>query len=186
MERNDGPTEEVAKIASPGVDESTPLSPVPRSSISKPASDSSSPLTIDQARKKLIRETFGDDDTAAAIHLLLKDHDALKEKVGKLKALLGRSAKAQREAKVDLDATQKRLDQALREIERLNQKIDKLANRPSHLVGTATSRLAYTGFDSTCCFTDALYMSHVFVLAVIPHRNFWLILKQTLIVHSCL
>lgn len=67
------------------------------------------------------------------LRILLKDYDALKDKVGKLKSLLGRSAKAQREAKVDLEATQKRLDQALREIERLNKKIDKLANRPTHM-----------------------------------------------------
>jgi hypothetical protein len=67
------------------------------------------------------------------LQVILKDHDALKDKTGKLKSLLGRSAKAQREAKVDLDATQKRLDQSLREIDRLNKKIDKLANRPTHM-----------------------------------------------------
>ena len=133
MERHDGPTEEVPKTAS--VDETaSPPSPKKPPPAPDSSSSSSTPLTIDQAREKLIREAFGDDDTAAAIHLLLKDHDTLKDKVSKLKSLLGRSAKAQREAKVDLDATQKRLDQALREIERLNQKIDKLANRPSHLV----------------------------------------------------
>lgn len=57
----------------------------------------------------------------------------LKEKIAKLKSLLGRSAKAQREAKVELEVTQKRLDQALREIDRLQKKIDKLANRPTHM-----------------------------------------------------
>ena len=68
-----------------------------------------------------------------ALAVVLKEDDGLKEKVGKLKSLLGRSAKAQRESKVELDATQKRLDQALKEIERLNRKVDKLANRPTHM-----------------------------------------------------
>jgi len=67
------------------------------------------------------------------LRTLLNDYDSLKDKVSKLKSLLGRSAKAQRETKVDLDATQKRLDQALKEIERLNTKIDKLASRLTHL-----------------------------------------------------
>jgi len=63
----------------------------------------------------------------------LKEHISLKEKVEKLKSLLGRSAKAQREAKVDSEAAQKRLAQAMREIERLSKKLDKLQTRPSHL-----------------------------------------------------
>jgi len=68
-----------------------------------------------------------------ALKAILKEHTALKEKVDKLKSLLGRSAKAQRETKVDFEASQKRLSQALREIERLNQRLEKLQNRPSHL-----------------------------------------------------
>jgi len=63
----------------------------------------------------------------------LKEHVSLKEKVEKLKSLLGRSAKAQREAKVDSEAAQKRLVHALREIERLNKKLDKLQTRPTHM-----------------------------------------------------
>jgi hypothetical protein len=72
-------------------------------------------------------------ETAAVLMTVVKDHDALKEKISKLKSLLGRSAKAQREAKVDLDATQKKLEAALREVERLALKLDKLANRPTHM-----------------------------------------------------
>ncbi|GKY92787.1 hypothetical protein MPSEU_000248400 [Mayamaea pseudoterrestris] len=70
---------------------------------------------------------------AKRLSLLIKDYDGLKDKVGKIKSLLGRSAKAQREAKVELDVTQKRLDHALREVQRLQTKIDKLANRPTHM-----------------------------------------------------
>lgn len=67
-----------------------------------------------------------------AVKAMLKEHESLREKVDKLKSLLGRSAKVQRETKVDLDATQKRLSQALREIERMNQKLEKLQSRPTH------------------------------------------------------
>jgi hypothetical protein len=72
-------------------------------------------------------------ETAAVLLVLVKDHDALKQKIAKLKSLLGRSAKAQREAKVDVDATHKKLESALREVERLAHKLDKLANRPTHM-----------------------------------------------------
>lgn len=64
---------------------------------------------------------------------MMRDHAALKEKVNKLKSLLGRSAKAQREAKMELEGTSKKLEQALKEIERLNSKLEKLANRPTHM-----------------------------------------------------
>jgi DNA repair ATPase RecN len=67
-----------------------------------------------------------------AIKAILTEHANLKGKVDKVKALLGRSAKVQRETKIDLDASQKRLNQATREIERLNQKLDKLQSRPTH------------------------------------------------------
>ena len=67
-----------------------------------------------------------------AIQAILKEYVGLKEKVDKLKSLLGRSAKAQRETKVELEASQKRLSQALREIERLNKKLETLQSRPTH------------------------------------------------------
>ena len=63
---------------------------------------------------------------------MIRDYIALNEKVTKLKSLLGRSAKAQRESKIDLEASNKRLQHALREIDRLNQKVDHLATRPTH------------------------------------------------------
>ncbi|GAX10345.1 hypothetical protein FisN_3Lh552 [Fistulifera solaris] len=99
-------------------------------------------LTVDQARdrleSKLQHSSISIEDNKDAllfdsIQLILKDHDHLKEKVGKLKSLLGRSAKAQRETKVEMDATQKRLDQALAEVQKLQQKMEKLSNRPSHM-----------------------------------------------------
>ena len=72
-------------------------------------------------------------DDVRSLKVSLKEHVSLKEKVEKLKSLLGRSAKAQREAKIDSEAAQKRLVQALREIERLNRKLDKLQARPTHM-----------------------------------------------------
>lgn len=80
-----------------------------------------------------IKENKFAESDVSVMKTIVKDHDAQKEKIGKLKSLLGRSAKAQREAKVDLDSTQKRLENAHREIERLSKKIDKLANRPTHM-----------------------------------------------------
>ena len=81
----------------------------------------------------LIKTSKINSDDCHAIKEVLKEHVALKEKVDKLKSLLGRSAKAQRETKVDYEASQKRLGNAMREIERLNQRLEKLQSRPSHL-----------------------------------------------------
>lgn len=94
-------------------------------------------ISVDRARSEVNRWLKAGNKLSQVdmetLQVLMKDHDGIKEKIGKLKSLLGRSAKAQREAKVDLDGTQKRLDHALREIDRLNKKIDKLANRPTHM-----------------------------------------------------
>eukprot|EP00934_Nitzschia_sp_Nitz4_P005511 Nitzschia sp. Nitz4//scaffold4_size323378//6379//7881//NITZ4_000604-RA/size323378-snap-gene-0.397-mRNA-1//1//CDS//3329553231//5501//frame0 len=67
------------------------------------------------------------------VKVVLNEVDSLKEKVDRLKSLLGRSAKAQRESKVELETCQKRLAQALRDVESLTSKLDKLQNRPTHL-----------------------------------------------------
>lgn len=69
----------------------------------------------------------------SALQGMMREHLALRDKVSKLKSLLGRSAKAQREAKVELEQTQKRLVQTEREVDRLTQKVEKLANRPTHM-----------------------------------------------------
>lgn len=94
-------------------------------------------LSVEEARAEIAQwvkncKLLSTEETNT-LNVVLKEFDSQKEKVVKLKSLLGRSAKAQREAKVDLEATQKRLEHALREIERLQKKIDKLANRPTHM-----------------------------------------------------
>jgi chromosome segregation ATPase len=107
---------------------------IPESS-SKPSTTGKASYTLEDANKELAQLISSKQIQASdfpALKSVLKEHGSLKEKVDKLKSLLGRSAKVQREAKVDLEATQKRLAQALREIERLNQKLDKLQSRPTH------------------------------------------------------
>lgn len=70
---------------------------------------------------------------AQAVKVLANNHGALKIKVDRLKGLLGRSAKAQREAKVDLEVTQKRLEQAQRDVKRLKERVDHISSRPTHM-----------------------------------------------------
>ena len=103
---------------------------------SPPKSISKSSSTLDDANEELSQLIISgkiSSDDVRCLKSTLKEHVSLKEKVEKLKSLLGRSAKAQREAKLDSEASQKRLVQSLREIERLNQKLDKLQTRPSHM-----------------------------------------------------
>ena len=69
----------------------------------------------------------------AAIKHSLKEQTALREKVSKLKSLLGRSAKAQREAKMELEQTQRKLASSQQQVEKLAQKVEKLASRPTHM-----------------------------------------------------
>jgi hypothetical protein len=107
-----------------------------KSTSSTPKTNSKSAYTLDDANEELSQLIISGKITSNDVRCLkatLKEHVSLKEKVEKLKSLLGRSAKAQREAKIDSEAAQKRLVQALREIERLNKKLDKLQTRPTHM-----------------------------------------------------
>lgn len=102
------------------------------------APDASSALpTVDEALSSLeamvMDGRITSENEKNCLKVILADHDNLKDKIGKLKSLLGRSAKAQREAKIELETTQKRLQEATREVERLNAKVDKLATRPTHM-----------------------------------------------------
>lgn len=82
--------------------------------------------------KKLIGSGKLSPDEVKAVRGLVNEHAVLKVKVDRLKGLLGRSAKAQREAKVELEVSQKRLEQALRDVQRLKEKVDHLSSRPTH------------------------------------------------------
>ncbi|CAJ1966944.1 unnamed protein product [Cylindrotheca closterium] len=125
-----------APAPGPAATTSPALAPSTASTAAKGAAASKTSNSLDDARRELAILVNSKKITVAdckALKAILKEHTALKEKVDKLKSLLGRSAKAQRETKVDFEASQKRLSQALREIERLNQRLEKLQNRPSHL-----------------------------------------------------
>ena len=99
---------------------------------SAPATTTIAPAQVRDEVRNWLHTKLNNADSAK-LQILLNDYDVLRDKTSKLKSLLGRSAKAQREAKVELDATQKRLEASLREIERLQGKIDKLATRPTHM-----------------------------------------------------
>ena len=63
----------------------------------------------------------------------LRENATLKEKNGKLKSLLGRSAKAQRDAKHELEHMKRQYEELRAENERLERRVEQLANRPTHM-----------------------------------------------------
>jgi hypothetical protein len=71
--------------------------------------------------------------TISALQQILRENATLKEKNSKLKSLLGRSAKAQRDAKQELEQLKKRYEEISRTNERLEHRIEVLANRPTHM-----------------------------------------------------
>ena len=71
--------------------------------------------------------------TTSALQQILRENATLKEKNSKLKSLLGRSAKAQRDAKQELEQLKKRYEEISRTNERLEHRIEVLANRPTHM-----------------------------------------------------
>jgi len=71
--------------------------------------------------------------SVTALQNLLRENASLKEKNQKLKSLLGRSAKAQRDAKNELEAMKSSHEAAQRDVERLEKRVEVLANRPTHM-----------------------------------------------------
>lgn len=111
------------------------VAPASNSSV-PPLPNASALNAVDKAHEevgKLIERNELDEASSSSLQTMFREHEALKDKVSKLKVLLGRSAKAQREAKVELDATNKRLESTLKENHQLQSKIDKLASRPTHM-----------------------------------------------------
>lgn len=98
-------------------------------------SEPARPFSIEEANEeiaKLLESSKVTQQEVQSLQGLIREHAALKVKVDRLKGLLGRSAKAQRESKIELEATQKRLDQVLRDVKRLTEKVDHLSTRPTH------------------------------------------------------
>lgn len=87
---------------------------------------------VASARQAVAHTELTSDDSSA-LQAVFRENEQMKEKVAKLKGLLGRSAKAQRESKVELESTTKKLEAVKKENERLTAKIDKLASRPTHM-----------------------------------------------------
>ena len=115
-----------------------PVTPAPKSGgvLAEAQSEPAKAFTMEQANEEianLLESGKVTQQEVQSLQGLMREHAALKVKVDRLKGLLGRSAKAQREAKVELEATQKRLDQALRDVQRLNQKVEHLSTRPTHM-----------------------------------------------------
>mmetsp|Transcript_32329 Transcript_32329/g.69989 ORF Transcript_32329/g.69989 Transcript_32329/m.69989 type:complete len:603 (+) Transcript_32329:107-1915(+) len=114
---------------------STATAAVPRSPQPKKALASPSAL-IDQANEELaFLLTHGkiNQSEVMALQKIVRENATLKEKVAKLKSLLARSAKAQKEAKSELEIARRRLDEANGEVRRLNSRVDSLASRPTHM-----------------------------------------------------
>mmetsp|Transcript_13536 Transcript_13536/g.20193 ORF Transcript_13536/g.20193 Transcript_13536/m.20193 type:complete len:555 (-) Transcript_13536:163-1827(-) len=91
------------------------------------ADDANEELAILLHAKKITQ------NDVSCLQSVIRENVSLREKVTKLKSLLGRSAKAQRDTKTDLDATKTRLDGAQQEIARLNARVESLASRPTHM-----------------------------------------------------
>lgn len=64
--------------------------------------------------------------TSSKLQTMLRENVSLKEKITKLKTLLARSSKVSKETKLELDKAQ-------REVLRLTQRVESLANRPTHM-----------------------------------------------------
>ena len=91
---------------------------------------------LDQANEELaFLLTHGkiNQSEVMALQKVLRENVTLKEKVGKLKSLLARSAKAQKEAKAELEGTRRRHEEAVGEVRRLTARVDSLASRPTHM-----------------------------------------------------
>lgn len=91
---------------------------------------------VDQANDEIAKLLLANRITmeeSSKLQGILRENAALKEKVSKLKTLLARSAKAGKESKNELEAHRKLLDVAKKEVERLNERVESLANRPTHM-----------------------------------------------------
>ena len=87
-----------------------------------------------EVQQMVERNEFGDDtNSVSAIQTLFRENEAMKEKVTKLKTLLGRSAKAQRDTKVEIEQLQKKYDILKKENIKLQSRINQLSARPTHL-----------------------------------------------------
>lgn len=127
------PTEEPPHPPSSGCDKPPPPSrPAP---VESSSSDATSTLAHDANEELAVLLQAGkiSQSDVTSLQRVVRENATLREKVAKLKSLLGRSAKAQKECKAELDVARVRLDEAHREAERLRSKVESLAARPTHM-----------------------------------------------------
>jgi len=130
-EKDEGKAREVN--SEPTTEANTAAADTKEASASNSVEPEKGAVGADAVIKKIIASGKVSKQEAKAVQSLAKDHSALKVKVDRVKGLLGRSAKAQREAKVELECSQKKLDQALRDVQRLKNKVEHLSSRPTHM-----------------------------------------------------
>ena len=93
----------------------------------------SSSIELNEELGTLLLQKQLPQSSVSALQNLLRENTSLKEKNGKLKSLLGRSAKAQRDAKNDLEQMKKAYEGARADADRLEKRVEVLANRPTHM-----------------------------------------------------
>jgi hypothetical protein len=112
----------------------TPVSPPPKP---KPSPKRTAPQNeLEQANDEIAKLLLTNRITvheSSKLQAILRENASLKEKVNKLKTLLARSAKASKETKQDLEQHRRLLDVAKKEVERLNDRVETLASRPTHM-----------------------------------------------------
>jgi len=114
------------KLSSSSLDVASAKSPSGKSNMTTPE-DLNEELATLLLQKQLPQTSV------TALQNLLRENASLKEKNQKLKSLLGRSAKAQRDAKNELEAMKSSHEAAQRDVERLEKRVEVLANRPTHM-----------------------------------------------------
>jgi len=152
---NDGPADDTAAATSSlaadaedpvasllGTSNSEAAAPVPSAAKAAPrvsnASRSSSkaaatPQDLNEELATLLLKKQLPQTSVTALQNLLRENASLKEKNNKLKSLLGRSAKAQRDAKNELEQMKKSYEGTKTENDRLEKRVEVLASRPTHM-----------------------------------------------------
>jgi len=103
------------------------------SGANKPGGKTTTPEDLNEELATLLLTNQLPQSSVTALQNLLRENASLKEKNNKLKSLLGRSAKAQRDAKNELEQMKKMYEATRAENDRLEKRVEVLANRPTHM-----------------------------------------------------
>lgn len=125
-----------AQITAAAAVYTTPSTPTRTESTSSSITASNNNDDVDQLKatlSNLLLDKQIPQSSISALQSILRDNAALKEKNSKLKSLLGRSAKAQRDAKNELEHIKKLYEEIRHSNEKLERRVEVLANRPTHM-----------------------------------------------------